>query len=258
MPLFNLQGKIYLSKLEITNTLRQAPFELYYVGATPNLAITLETERFPHYEAESGNRLQDFVLEGGKSGNAAGSLENLSVENLELVMHGSQQAQAVTPVVDMAAPDTIADGDMVALPDVNVGSVSITDSAGTPATLPAGQYTVDGVNGTITFDDVTTGGPYTTPFLISYTPGAATSVPMFTASAPVRLLKFDGINTVDDKRVILELYRVRVPANLLDSMKHEEGVYGSIPFNPEILADTTRPTSDVLGQYGRIIDPSGW
>lgn len=254
MSLFNLQGKILLSAVAINNTLRAAPMKQYYVGSVPEASIQLETQTFPHFEAESGDRLQDFELQGGKTGTITSSLENLSEENMALVLHAAVQAQSTTPVTGMALPDSLAEGDVVKLPDVKPTSVSIEDSEGTPNTLPSGQYTVDADFGTITLDDITTGGPYTQPFKVSYTPGAASSVPIFTDDAPERMLWFQGKNTVTGEKLLIELYRVLIPVSMLDALKHAEGAYGNIPFNPKILADTTRPTDDVLGQFGRIID----
>ena len=254
MALFNLQGKVKLSTIAINNTLRAAPVKLLYVGAVPNMTFELGAEEFPHFEAESGRRQQDHVLQGGRTGSITAALEDLSLNNMELILHSTRQAQSTTPVTGMAFPSGVEAGDEFNLPDVNISSVTIVDSAGTPATLPSGQYTVDANLGCIVFDDITTGGPYTQPFVIDYTPGAATSVPYFTeSSAPERMLQFHGVNTVDNAVIIAEFYRVQIPVSVLDALKHPEGAYGNIPFNPQILADTTRPTDDVLGQFGRMI-----
>ena len=119
----------------------------------------------------------------------------------------------------------------------NVSSVVITDSSGTPQTLPPAQYSVIAKHGSLMFIDVTTGGPYVEPFQVDYAYGAASITAMFTQPLPERWVRFEGLNTADSNReVVIDLYRVAIsPAKELSVITDE---LLKFELSGQVLADT--------------------
>jgi hypothetical protein len=173
------------------------------------------------------------------------------------VLYGTHEAVDSGNVTNEAFGAGVVAGSMRLLAHQFVSSVVITDSnAASPNTLPAAQYKIHAAQGAIEFLDVTTGGAYTQPFLLSYTKGAATRTAMFKGAQPQVWLRFDGINTADsNKRVIVDLYKVSIdPTKDLsligsDTQKFE--------LSGMALADTSKDPDSVFGQFGRIIQAAG-
>lgn len=248
MSYFSGQGRVFLAQRDANGN----PLSLRWVGNVPDLKISLNVETIEHKESYSGQRLTDLQLIKSKDGEFSCTLEELSVENLELSLFGVTSATTSGTVVDETLPTGITAGETRLLAHQFVSNVVITDSAASPVTLPATQYTVHEAQGAITFNDITTGGPYTQPFKVDYDYGAAKTVAMFRSAQPEVWLRFDGINTADgNKPVIVDLYRVAInPTKDLSLISDEQQRF---ELSGRVLADVTKPADGALGQFGRII-----
>lgn len=248
MAYFSGQGRVYLAARDTNGN----PQALRWVGNVPDLKVSLSVETIEHKESYSGQRLTDLQLIKGKDGEFSCTLEDLSVENLELSLYGATTSVTAGSVTAEALPAGITAGETRLLANQFVSSVVIKDSTATPKTLPSAQYTVFASQGAIRFDDITTGGPYTQPFKVDYAYGAAKRSAMFKSAQPEMWLRFDGINTADGNRpVIVDLYRVAInPAKDLSLISDE---LQRFELSGRVLADVTKDAAGALGQFGRII-----
>lgn len=248
MSYFSGQGRVYLAARDNNGN----PLALRWVGNVPDLKISLSVETIEHKESYSGQRLTDLQLIKSKDGEFSCTLEDLSAENLELSLFGVTSSVIAGTVTAEALPSGIAVGETRLLARQFVSSVVVTDSSGTPKTLPSAQYTVHAAQGAITFNDITTGGPYVQPFKVDYSYGAAKTTAMFRSAQPEVWLRFDGINTADgNKPVIVDLYRVAInPTKDLSLISDE---LQRFELSGRVLADVTKPSDGSLGQFGRLI-----
>lgn len=249
MAYFSGQGRVYLAQRDANGN----ALDLRWVGNVPDLKISLAVEKTEHQESSSGQRLTDFELITGKSGELTCTLETFSQENLELVLYGVSQSVAAGPVVAEPLAVGMVAGSLRLLAHQFVSAVTVEDSTPTtPKVLPTGQYKVHGPQGAVELLDGTTGGPYVQPFKVSYTRGAAQRLAMFRGAQPQLWLRFDGVNTADgNKRVIVDLYKVSVdPTKDLSLIGTEVQKFELVG---KVLADTDKDADGEFGQFGRVI-----
>jgi hypothetical protein len=248
MAYFSGQGRVYLAQRDTNGN----PLALRWVGNVPDLRVTLNTETIEHKESYSGQRLTDLQIIKSKDGEFSCALEDLSTENLELSLYGTTATVTSGSVTGETLPTGIAANETRLLANQFISSVVIKDSTGTPKTLPASQYTVHANQGAITFNDITTGGPYTQPFKVDYAYGSAKRTAMFKSAQPEVWLRFDGINTADgNKPVIIDLYRVAIQPTKDLSLISED--LQKFELSGRVLADLTKPETGTLGRFGRMI-----
>ena len=246
MAYFSGQGRVYLAQRDANGN----PLDLHWVGNVPDLKITLNVETIEHKESYSGQRLTDLQLIKAKDGEFSCTLEDFSVENLELTLYGVTNTVTFGTVTGEVLPPVVTTGSTLLLAHQFVSNVTIKDA--TFKTLPAAQYTVLANQGAIVFNDITTGGPYTQPFKVSYDYGAAKQVAMFRSAQPEVWLRFDGINTADgNKPVIVDLYRVAINPTKDLSLISED--LQRFELSGRVLADLTKSETGPLGQFGRLI-----
>ena len=250
MAYFSGQGRVYLAARDAGGN----PLALRWAGNVPDLKVSLNIETIEHKESYSGQRLTDLQLIKGKDGEFTCTLEEFSAENLALSLYGEAASATGGTVSAETFPTGIAAGETRLLANPFVSNVVITDSSGTPKTLPASQYTVHENQGAITFNNITAGGPYVQPFKAAYTYGARRSTAMFKSAQPEVWLRFDGINTADgNKPVILDLYRVAINPTKDFSLISDE--LQRFELSGRVLADTLKDADGPLGQFGRLIVP---
>lgn len=248
MSYFSGQGRVYLAQRDTNGN----PLALRWVGNVSDLKVSLNVETIEHKESYSGQRLTDLQLIKSKDGEFSCTLEDFSVENLELSLFGTTTSVTAGTVTAEALPTGITAGETRLLANQIVSSVVINDSSATPKTLPETQYTVYANQGAITFNDITTGGPYTQPFKVDYSYGATKRTAMFRSPQPELWLRFDGLNTADgNKPVILDLYRVAInPTKDLSLISDE---LQRFELSGRVLADAAKANDAALGQFGRLI-----
>lgn len=251
MAYFSGQGRVYLAKRDDNGN----ALDLRWVGNVPDLKVSLAVEKQEHKESSSGQRLTDFELITGKSGELSCTLEDFNQDNLELVLYGVTQAVASGSVTAEPLGTGMVAGSIRLLANQFVSAVTVTDSTPTtPKTLPPEQYKVHAEQGAVELLDGTTGGPYVQPFKVAYTRGAAKRVGMFRGPQPQLWLRFDGVNTADgNKRVIVDLYKVSInPTKDLSLIGTD---IQQFELTGMVLADITKDVDGDLGQFGRIVQP---
>lgn len=225
------------------------------IGNVPELTLNIEVTKFEHKESESGARLVDLSLVTEKKGTFEFTLENLNLDNLAMGLWGDKTS-VTGGTIATGSPEELklgkfVEGALYALNNPKVSSVVIKDSTGTTTyieqSLPSvtGDYILDANNGTI--EVVATGALATATATtgvtvdVTYTYAAHEKVDAFTkAAAPERWLRFQGINTIDDSRVIVDLFRAQFDPMTDYGLINEE--LGSVTLGGTLLADATRIT----------------
>ena len=243
----SFQGRVYLGKRDAGGN----PQEVRSPGNVAELKLSLKTDVLEHFESQTGQRSLDHRMVKQKSATVNLTIEEFTKENLALALYGNHVTGAGGSVTDEplgGAVPTVGDRYFLAHPKVD--ALVLTDSAGTPATLILGtHYTVDTDFGAVQFLDVS---GFTAPFKASYTFGTATEIGIFTQALPERFLRLEGINTAQNNaKVLVELYRVAFdPLKEISFISDE---YNKFELEGSLLADTTKPFDEVLGQFGRIV-----
>lgn len=246
MAYFSGQGRVYMARRDANGN----PVSFRWVGNVPDLKVSFSVEMLEHNESVSGQRLTDLQVPKKTSGDVSCTLEDFSVENLELTLYGTTTKTTSGMVNDEALRSGIKAGEIVALTRRFVSDVVVKDSATvTPATLVEGtHYKILPDMGAIEFLDV---GSFVQPFKVSYDYGASHGVAMFRTPQPEVWLRFVGINTAaGNAPVILDLYKVSVnPTKDLSLISDD---LQKFELSGKVLADITKGSDPTFGQFGRI------
>lgn len=239
---FSFQGKVYLGARQSNGKAGK----LRWVGDAPRCEISLSTQSETRKESYSGNRSTSARLSLGNEATISLTLNWAEAENLVLGLYGTSTTVAAGSVTNELLPTVVA-GDTVLLDHGNVSTLVITDSTGTPATVPAGNYVLDAAGGTVKFTNV---GSFTQPFKAAYAHTGSVDVSMFTSTPPERYLFLDGINTLDGSRVRLRLYRVKFdPASSIPAINES---FGELPLEGSVLFDSLSAADPLLGGFGKL------
>lgn len=246
--LFAGQGRVYLHTRDVAGNPQAGQF----LGNVPELKVSLSTETEDHIEDQTGNSLVDGRLQKANKANLSLTLEDFNEDSLALALYGTILTVAGSTVTGEILPNPLGLNQLGQLQKRNVSSLVITDSTGSPKTLPGGQYTTNAKAGSIIITDKTTGGPYVEPFKAAYTYGASKEIAMFTQGIPERWLRFEGINIADGgNTVVCDLYRVALDP--ISDLSLIQKSFAKFPMAGSVLVDSTKSSVGALGQFGRII-----
>lgn len=224
------QGSLYVAERDATTG---KPKGFLPIGNVPELTIDIEVSKYEHKESESGNRLLDLTLVKEKKGKFKFKLENLSLDNLAMGLYGEK---AVVATGNVAAETIKAyKGKRVPLAHPDVSAVVVKDATDVTTYVLNTDYTVDAKNGVIT---ILTGSAIVeaVDLHVAYTYAGYTNMEAFTAAAsPERYLRFEGLNTVDNSRVIIDMYRAQFDPLTNYGLINEE--LGAVDMAGALLAD---------------------
>lgn len=244
MSLFSFQGKVWAGD-RLPNGKLSKPV---WAGNVPTMTLQLATESSNKTESFSGVRQQYGRLQRGKTSTLNITFDEWLPENIALALWASKLAITGSTVTGETFPTGLAVGDHVKLDNPFVSSVVLTDSAGSPVTVPAGNYELVSPNsGLIKLNNL---GALTQPFKAAYTYAARTSFTMFTNAPPERYILLDGINTETLESVIVTLYRCKFdPVSDLALINDE---YGNFQLSGSVLYDVVNAANANLGGFGRM------
>lgn len=211
--------------------------------------ISQQVQTVERQESRSGGRLPLRRLTKSTGGTLQIVGDEFNKDNFALAVLGVATAVVASdPVAGYVLPSPLAVGDTVILPAKAVTAVAIKDSTGAPKTLPVGGYELDGFSATIKIKDLTAGGPYTQPFKVDFTPGAASVIGAFKNTTAEFYVRLDGVNTDNaNKRGICDVFRVRInPAKALDLISND---FLDFDLECAMLADLTRSAAAADGQF---------
>lgn len=243
---FSFQGEVWLGKRNSSWDVT----ELNFMGNVPELEVNLSVDKTDHIEDYTGERTTDSILVKAKKADISMSSEELLLENLSLGLYGVSSDIAAGTATDWPFPMTLADGATGLLPHQLISSLVLKDSTpSTPQTLEAGvDYEADLTYGSVKFLDVT---GLVQPVKASYSHGKVTSMVVFGTNAPERWIRFKGINTLNGKRVLVDLYKVSFDPGSLALIARE---YGKFPLKGQLLSDATKKNDPALGMFGRYVE----
>lgn len=224
----------------------------YDMGEGSTFNIQMQAPKLEMNTSRSPERGVAFSMAQNKVANVSIELRTLNDFVLALLASGQWSDVAASAAVeDWDAPSGLVALQVIKLPHQNVSAVTVTDSSGSPLTLPAAQYELDALGGTIKLLDITTGGPYTQPFKVDYTPGAVQVLGAFKAPDEDFIVHFNGTNAHDNSRVVLEAYKFRFATEGEIALISTE--YGTYQLNGSLQKDETKQASAEGGQYYKIV-----
>lgn len=245
MAYFSGQGEIMLAKIDNTTG---AVGAYRKIGNVPEFSIEMDSDQVDHNESTSGQRTKDFVLLRAKSMTLSGNIEDWTEDNVAWATNGRIKQITGGAKTGELSPAGLTVGGIWALKGQKVTALTITDSTGSPVTVDPADYTLDADFGTVTMKSVT---GYTLPLIAAYTSGAATAVTFMTDDTQLYALRFNGINTVNGKKVLVELYRTQKnPSGSIPFINEE---FGQISIGGEALADLTKTVDGDFGLFGRMV-----
>lgn len=225
----------------------------YDLGEAPVFKLGKNVPTAEMNTSRTTDRGVAFRMAQSKSATVEIQLGTLTDFTEALLNNGSwTESAAGAAVTGWVAPSALEVGQMIKLPARNVSLVVVKDSTGTPKTLPAGQYELDPVGGTIRLKDITTGGAYVQPFKVDYTPGAVKVLGALKLVDEDWAVHFNGFNAYDGTRKIVEVFRFRFGAEGESEYITEQ--YGKWTIKGSVLRDDTRLASSAGGQYYSITE----
>ena len=211
-----------------------------------NLSLARETAEVK--ESCSGSRLTLMEYETSKSATARLEMQEFDEDMLAMALYGTSTTISGSTVTDEAMPTMVAGG-FYHTKHPDISAVTITDSAGTPATLTLNtHYEISHAKyGRIKILSLAS---LTQPFLVDCTYAARENIKPFSISSAIKALRFDGISTADNTRVRVLLPRIAFSPTEEFSFLGDEAATLAIE-GKLLLAEI--PTADpVLGQFGNI------
>ena len=246
------QGKLYIGSRDANGN----PLALRWVGNCPELKLGLQVDNIEHKESYSGQSMTDLKIPKGKTTSLNFTLEEFNKDNLALALYGAALSVAAGTAITgevLNGSTTPKVGDVYITAKRNVGgTVALKDSTGSPKTLTKDvNYTIEPISGTITILDITTGGTFTGPLKLDYTPGISTEIGMFNTPQSDLFLRFVGMNMADRGKIVTaDLYKVNInPTKELSLITDD---LAQMQIEGAALLDPTKPVSATLGQFGAI------
>lgn len=221
----------------------------------PEFEVEVSDERLQHYNTSDAVKALDLDIVMQFMPKVRFVVDQYDERILALALAGETTEKTSGGSFTNQAFPTVAVGDVIPVPGgySNLESLSLSDSAGTPADLTAGtHYTADLIKGLVTILNL---GSFTQPFKAA---GAENDdfevISLANVPKAERFLRFSGINLADDdqKPVIIDLYRASLKPTKT-AAKQDGSDVANWEFNPELLIDPNAPFSEAFGKFGRYV-----
>ena len=234
--LISLQGELFLAKM-----INGQPSALLPIGNTPELQIQITSETTDHYESKTGLRAKDAVLRKQTGVSISGTLEEVTKENLAMVLSGKTQEipEATVPESTIGA---VKAGEMIDLGVRNLSDVAFKGPA--DAAITADKYILDAVFGTVVFNEAITDVKW------SGKSGAITRTTIATNLGEEYRFFFKGVDTFQGDKIAVTLWRVELSPDTEFDLIHEE--FASYSIEGECLADISKAHDAELSIFGHI------
>jgi hypothetical protein len=230
------QGKLMVASKNATTGEPEGFDEL---GNCPSMEISIEVTKFEHKESESGSRAVDLTIVQEKKGTFTMNLESLTLSNLALGFWGNNAAVIGASITDEQIP--LWHDKWMPLAHPKVSTVVVGDDA-----IPTTTYVLDtdyelnAAHGAIR---ALSGGAITDGQVcfIDYDHAAYGNMDALTVTSQERWIRFEGLNTIDNKEVIIDIYKASLDPLTGFGVLNEE--IGAIEISGNILLDSTRAQS---------------
>lgn len=234
--LISLQGELFLAKM-----INGQPSALLPIGNTPELQIQITSETTDHFESKTGLRAKDAVLRKQTGVSISGTLEEVTKENLAMVLSGKtlEIPEATVPESPIGA---VKAGEMIDLGLRNLSDVAFKGPA--DAAITADKYILDAVFGTVVFNEAITDVKWTGKS------GAITRTTIATNLGEEYRFFFKGVDTFQGDKIAVTLWRVGLSPDTEFDLIHED--FASYSIEGECLADISKAHDAELSIFGHI------
>lgn len=238
----SLQGASYLAK-----NVDGRPVALRELGNQKSVQLRISTDSFDIKETKTGKRGKIKTVVKERNIELEMQLDEQKRDDIALAFQAEPIKTQGRSVADEALP-TLKANDEFKLSGFNLSALSVKDSAG--VTLDLGvHYSVDLQAGVLTLlktDNLSQ------PLLVSYTEGEVESSVFFTLpdGADYYYL-FKGINSLDNKRVMLELWKFQPKVDSTMDLINDE--LGELTISGNANLDNSKIQDPKLGAFGRLV-----
>ena len=243
--LVSLQGYLFLAE----RTPQGRPDTLFWSGNLDAAQLEMSTEKATKNESFSGGRGLYGSRNTGRSARLTGTFDEWLTKVLALGFQASPLDVAAGSVTGEPLPTGLAVGDFFALDHPYASDLVITDSAGTPASVPLSHFRKAGHNER-TWEVIEPLTTFSQPLSAAYGYEVHEDLEAFTEEPREIYGLFDGINTETDEPWSFDIYKMKFDpfANL--GLIHAE--YGSLPFGADILVDPQNFNANGRGGYYKL------
>ena len=234
--LISLQGELFLAKM-----ISGQPSALLSIGNTPELQLKITSDSTDHFESKTGLRAKDAVLRKQTGVSISGTLEEVTKENLAMVLSGKtlEIPEATVPESTIGA---VKAGEMIDLGIRNLSDVAFKGPA--DAAITADKYILDAVFGTVVFNEAITDVKW------SGKSGAITRTTIATNLGEEYRFFFKGVDTFQGDKIAVTLWRVELSPDTEFDLIHED--FASYSIEGECLADISKAMDSELSIFGHI------
>ena len=244
------QGRVYAAVRDETTG---DPLGFDELGNIPDLSVSVAVTKFEHKESQSGSRAVDLTIVQEKKGSFSMTLESMSLENLALAFWGSHVHTVAGSVVSESVTAYLGKRSALSVPAVSTVVIqddgdAITYEFGTSMTdvLSLNGYVDEAAGSIHVFTDAeqtTKGATVNIADLdvlhIDFDNAASGQVEAFQETSQERYLRFEGLNTIDGKAVLVELYKAQLDPLADYGLINEE--LGTLTITGSLLFDDKQP-----------------
>jgi hypothetical protein len=221
-------------------------------GDVSKLSYGGQSEKVKHKESFSGSKSTTRNFTIGKEMTVNATLHQLDGNALAENLWGLASDIASGSVTGEVLPNPLVAGDIIKLDYPGVSSLVLTDSAGTPATYGAGNYSHDGRFGSI--EIITPPSGLTYPIKAAYSHAAGKRVNFLSQPQPILEFKYEGLNLAEGNApVIFHFYKMATETLKELALITDGNDVAGVEISAEVLLDSSKPYDGVLGQFGQFI-----
>lgn len=244
--LFSFQGKIFTAK---RNDKGEVDYSTkVWLGNAKEATVEISVDKEDLNESFSGNRALYGSLITKKSGTLNLNLTEWTPESLALGLFAKQVKIASKTVTKEEFPSGLAVGDIIKLDGLFVSEVEIKDGASKALVEGQDYEVVSSTSGEIKILKAIASQPLSAAYKTSDINSLAF---LSEVQAPERFVIFEGVDTINGKKVYMELYRVQFDP--VDSLGLINESFGELAIKGSLLVDSERLNDSLLGGYARIV-----
>lgn len=242
----SLQGASHLAR-----NLPGSAKVLRELGNQTSVKLGITSDTFARFETKSGKRQKIGEWTKTRDVSLEITLDEQKKEDVALAFQANIVETGSITVQDQGLGSGLKVGDHIKLDGFNITALMISDStSGTPVQLVEGtHYSFDPEFGKLKILSLT---GLTQPLVADYTQGDSKATVIFSMPDDAEYyFLFEGINSINDAKIAVELWRFKPTVDAEMDLINEET--GEITIKGSALADTTKQEDTKLGGFGRIV-----
>ncbi|MGB5886601.1 MAG: hypothetical protein WBG77_07690 [Acinetobacter venetianus] len=221
------------------------------LGNQTGVKLGISSDTYSKYETKSGKRQKIGEWTKTRDVTLEITLDEQKKEDVALAFQAQIVATGSTTIQDLDLGSELKVGDVIKLDGFNITDLMISDStSGTPVQLVEGtHFSYDPAFGKLNILNLT---GLTQPLVADYTQGDSKASVIFSMPDDAEYyFLFEGVNSINDEKIAVELWRFKPTVDAEMDLINEET--GEITINGSALADTAKQEDAKLGGFGRIV-----